>query len=205
MGSVQLELAAGEALDVGGQAAGVAAVADERLGQADEASAAGGEAQPEVPVLGYAHRGLEAAGRIDRGAAQHHARGRDRVGLVEQRRELVAGVQSGAQLGPALAGRAGRRSRRSARGRSRRPHPARPPAPRLGGRACRGARRRRRRRALRARRRNSSAESRDARAAAGPPHSSRRTTRQCGAWSGCNSSGSGEASSTTTTSAGAGS
>ena len=105
MGAVQFELAAGEALDVGGQAAGVAAVADERLGEADEGSAAGGEAQPEVPVLGDSHGGLEAAGLLERGAAQHHARGRDRVGLVEQGRELVALVQSGAQLGPALAGR----------------------------------------------------------------------------------------------------
>ncbi len=204
VGAVQLELAAGERRDVGGQAARVAAVADERVGGADERLAAGREAKPEVPVLGEPDGRLEPAGPFERAAAHDDARRGDRVRGVEQRLERRPFVATGLEVGPALAGRPAVRAYHERAAEAQRGVRLLVEGGELRGELALGpgvvgvAQRDEvdlRRRALR---------SPVARAAAGPPQRSRRRSVQRRAWSGCRRTGSGDASSTTTISAGAG-
>ena len=88
MRGVHLQHRLGHRGHVGRDAARVAAIADPRARLAHERAAAFHETQPEVPVGGERRRAREPAGLHERVAADEHARGGDRVRLVEHRREL---------------------------------------------------------------------------------------------------------------------
>ena len=104
------ELRRGQARDIGGEAAGVAAVAHHGVGHAQRVDPRAREPQPELPVFGDVHLPDEPAGLRERLAAQDDAGRRHRIALVERapqrprlvpaRRRLVPPLPGVAPIGP---------------------------------------------------------------------------------------------------------
>ena len=106
MSGVHLQPRLRERGDVRRDPACMAAIPDPRARLAHERAAVRDQAEPQVPVGRQRRRPGEAAGADEGIAAHQRARGRDRIRLEQERRELVRCEPAGPELRQQLAGRA---------------------------------------------------------------------------------------------------